>query len=137
MGWKTWSKVTATILFIIAIVTFYLNFIQPDMAALELHGLPSDTDLDSLDITEDLTFSFFLYNGGDKPAFIDSIKIVGYEEYVVDPVSSFEVDKEDSKEILIVLKAPEEELSSSIKIAVYSDNVLETSQIPFAWGEFL
>src|SRR3989344_5351937 len=75
MDWKTWTKISAVILFIIAVTGFYLNNFYSEGAVLEIQNIPSSSELGRLKASEDYTFIFSLYNTGDSTAFVDIISV--------------------------------------------------------------
>ena len=79
MNWKTWTKITAVIIFLIAIANFYYAHYYNEGPIVSIENFPSETDLDSLSTTDDISFSFFLYNNGDETAFVKSILLMRYD----------------------------------------------------------
>ncbi|MDP3728736.1 MAG: hypothetical protein Q8R18_04760 [bacterium] len=144
MDWKTWTKISAVILFIIAIAGFYLNNFYNEGVELSIQNFPEH--LDSLETSEDISFSFYLYNEGDTTAFVESILLVRYEEdgaqvadtvYVI-PSRDFTIEPGESKEILVVLPSSEKEKEYSLTAEIfYDNNKLLSNTIPVAWGTLL
>ena len=60
MRWQTWTRFTAIILFVITVLTFAFtysdNFVEGS-SNIEFQNFPTATDLDSLDLNEDIEFS--------------------------------------------------------------------------------
>jgi hypothetical protein len=141
MNWKTWTKISAVILFIIAVTTFYLNYIQKDEARLEFQNFP--TLLTSI-IGDDLEFNFFLYNSGDRPAFVDSLVILRYEydaeESVIYPVDitpsgDFSVDGKGYQQITVSLPYEKDGYYYLQTDVYYDDLKLSSEKIPVLFGE--
>ena len=146
MSWKTWTKISAVIIFILTITGFYFNYIQQEEALLTLQNFPTETDLDTLDIEEDITFTFFLYNEGGKTAFVQSILATQTDEdgntlaqsASIDPQEDFSIEAGESQEITVTLQAPLEETSSNVNIEIYFDEtILQSPTIPVLWGNYL
>jgi hypothetical protein len=146
MDWKWWTKVSGIILFVIAISNFYLAHYHNEGAVLSVENFPGQFDLDTLDVNENITFSFFLYNIGDTTAFIESISsntVYGGtssldDKISVDPNSDFTLIEGSSQEVSVTLPAPGESHDGEITITIYyGENTLSTETVPVSWGSIL
>ena len=146
MNWKTWTKITAVIIFLIAIANFYYSHYYNEGPIVSIENFPSETDLDSLSTTDDISFSFFLYNNGDETAFVKSILLMRYDSennlvstyYTIDPSFDFYISEGESQEINVILPAPDESLSYSLNAEVFTENgKIVSSTIPVVWGSLL
>jgi len=144
MSWQTWTKISSVILFIIAILGFYYANYYHEGPALTIENFP--VNLDSLDTTDDIQFSFFLYNGGDQTAFVKSIILLrSYEDgsqvadaATIAPMSDFSIEPGESKEILVTLPAPDEDTSYTLSAEIfYTDEKVVSETIPVVWGALL
>jgi len=140
MNWKTWTKISAVILFLIAVTTFYINYIQKEEANLELQNFP--TILTSLS-EDDLEFNFFLYNSGEKTAFVDYIVIFRYDDETtpivfpieITPYEDFSVEGEGYQEIQVSIPY-EPDGFYDIQAEIYYDDIkLSSEKIPVLFGE--
>jgi len=142
MNWQTWTKISGVILFIIAVTGFYLNNFYSEGVILTIQDFPEH--LDSLETTEDISFSFYLYNQGDETAFVKSIILLReYEDgtQVADTVeihaqSDFIVKPAESTQILVTLSPQESPYSLTAEI-FYDNQKLLSNTIPVAWGTLL
>mgnify|MGYP003965754887 CR=1 FL=1 len=142
MDWQTWTKISGVILFIIAIVGFAGNYyIKGPM--LEIQNFPGLTDLDALNNDEDISFTFFLYNTGDKTAFVKSIKLNDQgnnfrNPTFIDPSSDFSINPGESKEVSVTLSSPGKDGGYSVSAQVYYNNRnIKSSYVPVLWGGLL
>ncbi|MBL7051870.1 MAG: hypothetical protein ISS01_02170 [Nanoarchaeota archaeon] len=141
MKWQTWTRFTAIVLFIITVLTFAFtysdNFVNAD-ANIEFQNFPSNTDLDSLDVNEDIEFSFFLYNNGEEAAFVKKVLLKSDLEATIEPEEDFSILAGETQEILITLESPGEELESELYFQVfYDDFTIESEEVPVVWGNIL
>jgi len=120
MDWKTWTKISAVILFVIAVTGFYLNNFYSEGAVLEIQNIPSTSELGRLKASEDYTFTFSLYNTGDKVAFVDII-LVSTDPKLITEIypSSLYIEEKQIKDIQILVTAPETETETTISITVF------------------
>ncbi|MBI5797718.1 hypothetical protein HZA98_02315 [Candidatus Woesearchaeota archaeon] len=146
MEWKTWSRLSGVILFIIAIAGFYYAHLYHGSSKLEIQNFPSETDLDSLNPTQDISFSFFLYNTGEKTAFVKSIILLEYDEQgkqkttavIVSPKTDFAINSKESREINVTLPSPQKEIQYSLSAQIYYDNnKINSETVPVRWGGLL
>ncbi|MDP3918617.1 MAG: hypothetical protein Q8Q35_01790 [Nanoarchaeota archaeon] len=140
--WQTWTKITAVIIFLITIIGFVLD-LTPESAELSIQNFPTSSDLDTLDIYEDIDFSFFLYNSGEKESFVKSIVINRYYEdgsqptntITISPEKDFKVSIQESKEINVKLPAPNEDESYQLELIIYYDDLtLQSEEVTAIWG---
>jgi hypothetical protein len=142
MDWKTWTKISGVILFIIAVTGFYLSNFHKQGVELSIQNFPEN--LDSLDTEQDISFSFFIYNQGDTTAFVDAIILV--REYAdgsqvadtatISPEKDFTLEPGESKEISITLPPEEKEYTLSAEI-FYEEQKISSEKIPVVWGTLL
>ena len=136
MDWKTWTKISGVILFIIAIVGFAGNYYIKG-PSLEIQNFPGPADLDTLDVSEDITFTFFLYNTGDRSAFVKNI-VVNYDlttAIEVNPQSDFAINAGDSQEVTVVLPTPNTGGEYSLSLDVfYNKKTISSETVPLIWG---
>ncbi len=142
MEWKTWTKISGVILFLIAVTGFYLANFHSEGVVLTIEDFPDN--LDSLDSTEEITFSFYIYNSGDETAFVKSIIL--QRDYAdasqvadtaqIDPPSDFSLEPGQSKLISITLPPQENAYSLTAEI-YYDDEKLSSNTISVAWGTLL
>jgi hypothetical protein len=138
MKWKTWTKISALILFILAIAGFYLSNFYTAGALVEIQNFPSETQLDSIDNTQAIEFSFFLYNTGDRTSFVKTIYLQGYGSFTIEPKEDISIAPNENREIIVTLIAPNENVQEEITIQVFTDKEIITSQsIPIKWGGLL
>ncbi len=147
MEWKTWQRFTAVVLFLITVGTFYFTYLDTGEPDVIIQTFPSATELDSLDNSEDITFSFFLYNQGEQAAVIDRVLVTltdgaGEEAgliVTINPEADFSLDAGiNAKEIEVTLAAPGEDAQFSLQAEVYTgDTKLVSDTIPVLWGSFL
>lgn len=146
MHWKTWTKISSIILLLLAIAGFYYANYHKEGAVLSIQNFPAATDLDSIDTSKGISFSFFLYNKGDQVAFVKSIIFLRYAEdgsqvtdtLTVDPKSDFTVDPGETKEIKVSLPASGEEQSYSLAAEVfYDEEKISSETVPVRWGALL
>lgn len=148
MNWRTWTRFTAVVFFFIAVLTFYFTYsgeVIEAEAFLEFQNLPTETDLDSLELSSDIEFSFFLYNTGDRTAFVDRVFVYLLDEdgnlireaETIIPEKDFSVAGD--AEVLVSLSAPNEIESSYLSIEVYYDDeqILTSELVPVTWGSLL
>ena len=144
MDRKTWTKISGIILFIIAITGFYLSNFHREGVVLTIENFPQKVD--SLQNTKDISFSFYLYNTGDKTAFVKSIILLRYYEdgsqvadtVEINPKSDFAIAPGESKEILVTVPARDEDTKYTLTAEVfYDDKKLVSNTIPVAWGTLL
>lgn len=120
MNWQTWTKISGAILFIIAITGFYLSNFYQEGAVLEIQNLPSSSNLERLKVSEDYTFTFSLYNIGDKTAFVDIISVNTDPALVTElSPSSLSIEEKQTKDIQVTLTAPGRETETAITITVF------------------
>src|SRR3989344_5322308 len=139
MNWKTWTKISGVILFIIALTGFYLSNFHKEGVVLSIEDFPQD--LDSLDRNADINFSFYLYNQGDETAFVKSIILQRYDEegsaladtVEINPQSDFTIEAGDSKQIFIILPAQESLYTLTAEI-YYDEKKIRSDTIPVVWG---
>jgi hypothetical protein len=150
MKWRTWTRFTAVVFFIIAVLTFYFAYsgevIETD-ASLEFQNFPTETDLDLLELDQNIDFTFFLYNTGDATAFVDRVFISLLDEdgnlireaETIIPEEDFSITDRGDVEILVSLSAPGEVESSYLSIEVYYDDeqTLTSELVPVTWGTLL
>tara|TARA_Y100000310_G_C20547912_1_gene746540 strand:+ start:527 stop:979 length:453 start_codon:yes stop_codon:yes gene_type:complete len=150
MKWRTWTRFTAVVFFIIAVLTFYFTYsgqVMENDAFLEFENFPTETDLDSLEIDQKIDFSFFLYNTGDSTAFVDRVFVYLLDEdgnlireaETILPDEDFSITGSGDAEVLVSLSAPNEEESSYLSIEVYYDDeqILTSEPVPVTWGTLL
>ena len=146
MNWKTWTKITAVVAFMILVANFYYSHYYSEGPIVSIENFPSDSDLDSLSTTDDISFSFFLYNNGDETAFVKSVILMRYDpdgnlittDYTLDPKYDFYIASGESQEINVILSAPDESLSYSLNAEVFTENGKITSNsVPVVWGSLL
>lgn len=146
MNWKTWTKIAAVVAFIILIANFYYAHYYKEGPVLSIENFPTDKDLDSLSTTQDISFSFFIYNNGDETAFVKSIILMRYDsqgnlittEYSMDPKFDFYIASSESQGIKVTLPAPEESLSYNLSAEVFTENdKLTSATVPVVWGSLL
>ena len=144
MDWKTWTKISAVILFIIVVAGFFFSSILSQGVSFSIQNFPQS--LDSLETSEDISFSFYIYNEGDATAFVESIILLRYYEddsqvadtISISPSKDFTIEPGESKEILVTLPNSEEEKEYTIQAEIfYSNNKLLSNTIPVAWGTLL
>ena len=145
MSWQTWTKISGLILFIIAIAGFYLSNIHNVGVILNIENFPQQ--LDALDISKDIPFTFYIYNEGDKTAFVQSIYIsmkttesIAITEKAIEitPQKDFTIEPGESKEITVLLPAPNEKRTYTLVAEVFYDGKkLSSNAIPVAWGTLL
>ncbi len=142
MNWKTWTKISAVILFIIAVTGFYLSNFHKDGVVLSIEDFPEN--LDSLEATQDIAFSFYIYNQGDETAFVKSIVLQrNYPDGSsvadtpqINPSSDFTIEPGESKQVSITLPAQENPYTLLAEI-YYDDQKISSNLIPVAWGTLL
>ena len=146
MSWKTWTKISGVILFVIAILGFYYGNFYKEGPSLSIQNFPSLTDLDSLDYTKDISFSFFLYNAGGQTTFVKSVIILEYDDQAkqittpitIDPSRDFAIAPGETKEIKVTLPAANKDFSGTITAEIFYDSQKLVSQtIPLSWGGIL
>ena len=131
MDWKTWTKISAVILFIIAVTGFYLNNFYSEGAVLEIQNIPSSSELGRLKASEDYTFIFSLYNTGDSTAFVD-ITSVSTDPKLITEIhpSSLSIEEKQIKDIQILVTAPQKETETTMTITIfYGDKSLSQTAI--------
>ena len=143
MHWKTWTKISSVALFVIAVLGFYYaNYYQKE-AVLTIQNFPTAVDLDSLDTTEDITFTFFLYNEGEETAFVRSIIVLVYDEdqtqatfpVTISPRSDFTIAAKETKEITVALSAPGANARYTLAAEIFYDGTKAVSEtVPVLWG---
>ncbi|MBT3324516.1 hypothetical protein HN681_04180 [archaeon] len=141
MRWQTWTRFTAIILFVITVLTFAFtysdNFVEGS-SNIEFQNFPTATDLDSLDLNEDIEFSFFLYNNGGEAAFVKKILLSSDLDYFITPEEDFSVLAGEAQEIIVILESPGIELESELYFQVfYDDFSIESEELPVVWGTIL
>lgn len=138
MNWKTWTKIAAVILFIIAIVNFYFAYFHNPTAELTIQNFPEA--LDSLDNEKDITFSFFLYNDGNKPAFVNSMVFTkdGDLEILsgvsISPNSDFSINAQESREVQVTLPALNEDGGYELTATIYYNEEKLSDSTFVNWG---
>ena len=142
MSWQTWTKISGVILFILAVAGFYLGNFYNEGVILSIEDFPQH--LDSLETTEDIQFSFYLYNSGEETAFVKSIILLrNYEDgsqvadaIEINPQSDFVIAAGESTQITVILPAQENPYSLTAEI-FYDDTKLISETIPVVWGTLL
>ncbi|HIH14661.1 MAG TPA: hypothetical protein HA360_04665 [Nanoarchaeota archaeon] len=131
MDWKTWTKISAVILFIIAVTGFYLNNFYSEGAVLEIQNIPSSSELGRLKASEDYTFIFSLYNTGDSTAFVDIISVSTDPKLITEiHPSSLSIEEKQIKDIQILVTAPQKETETTMTITIfYGDKSLSQTAI--------
>ena len=131
MDWKTWTKISAVILFIIAVTGFYLNNFYSEGAVLEIQNIPSSSELGRLKVSEDYTFIFSLYNTGDSTAFVDIISVSTDPKLITEiHPSSLSIEEKQIKDIQILVTAPQKETETTMTITIfYGDKSLSQTAI--------
>jgi hypothetical protein len=146
MDWKTWTKLSGIILFAIAVSNFYLGNFYSEGVVLSIENFPGKFDLDTTSMSENITFSFFLYNTGSTSAFVDNILISNLYgtrstqgHILINPVENFIVEPGFSKEIFVTLPAPDQIFEGEVALVVYYDNdkAIHSPSIPVKWGSLL
>lgn len=125
MNWKTWTKISGVILFIIAVAGFYLGNFYSEGVILSIEDFPQK--LDSLDTTKDISFSFYIYNTGDETTFVKSIILLRkYEDGTqvadtveIKPQSGFVIAPGESTQIQVTL--PPQEKPYSLEAEIFYD----------------
>ena len=146
MEWKTWTKISAVILFLLAIAGFYLANFHHVGVVLSLEDFPQQ--LASLDSNKDIPFTFYIYNTGDETAFVQSVYLqtVSKESIqiiqrgiVVSPQSDFEIKEGESQQITVLLPSPGESANFTLTAQVFynDDKSLFSNTIPVVWGTLL
>lgn len=122
MEWKTWARISAVILFLLTLTGFYFNYFYFQGPVLEIQNFPLSSDLERLKTSEDYSFTFSLYNTGDRTAFVDIISIrtepTLFSE--VDPLS-LTIKEKQTEDIQINLGAPKTETETTLTITVFYD----------------
>ena len=131
MDWKTWTKISAVILFIIAVTGFYLNNFYSEGAVLEIQNIPSSSELGRFKASEDYTFIFSLYNTGDSTAFVDIISVSTDPKLITEiHPSSLSIEEKQIKDIQILVTAPQKETETTMTITIfYGDKSLSQTAI--------
>lgn len=140
MNWKTWTKITAIILFTIAIANFYYDHYYQQDSVLSIQNFP--TELNSIDKNKEINFTFFIYNDGNKPAFVNSVILLRYEgetqildRTTITPYWDFAIPSKKSQEIQVTLPASNEQKEYSLQAEVfYDDKKISTEIIPVKFG---
>ena len=129
MDWKTWTKVSGVILFIIAVAGFYLGNFYNEGSVLEIQNFPSSSELSRLKATEDYTLTFSIYNTGDETAFVDVISVSTQPSLVteLDP-ASLSIESKQTKDVQVHLSALGKEEETNIVIVVYYGDGESVSQ---------
>ena len=92
---------------ILSIVGFYNDYFAEETPQLSIQSFPTSIN------TFDQEFSFFLYNEGEKPAFIDYIYLDGAEA-TISPQKDFVVNPLESYKITIYLENPEQSIQTHV-----------------------
>jgi len=109
----------------------YYGYFYVGEAELAFEGLPSE--LHEYDNTVSSDFSFFLNNEGSATAFVDYVYVDYQSE--ISPKQSFTVEKGDSREIVVSLYAPREDVEDEFTIEVwYDDTMIKSNKINVRWG---
>jgi len=124
-------KVIGVIATVIAILSgglglYYGYVVNGD--ELSIVSLPSEVS--SYGVDEDVDFSFFVYNSGDRVGFVDYI-YVDYD-YLVD-VESFSVKAGESQEVNVKLIAPGEKFDGEVLVQVWSEDKRIEEKINARW----
>ncbi|MSR86033.1 hypothetical protein EXS74_01400 [Candidatus Woesearchaeota archaeon] len=146
MEWQTWTKISAVVLFILAIAGFYLSNFHSEGVILSIEDFPQK--LDSLDANKDISFTFYIYNTGDKTAFIQSVYVTtvsGESVQIIErsievtPQNDFKIEEDSSQEITVLLPSPGAAANFTLTAQVFydDDKSLTSEQIPVAWGTLL
>lgn len=129
MDWKTWTKMSGVILFIIAVTGFYLTNFYQQGAVLEMQNFPSSSDLERLKVSEDYIFTFSLYNTGDETAFVDIISVSTDPPLITEHTpSSLSIEEKQTKDIQVSITAPVAETETTIIITVFYGDGKSLSQ---------
>ena len=146
MEWKTWTKISAVILFLLAITGFYLANFHHLGVVLSLEDFPQQ--LASLDSSKDIPFTFYIYNTGDETAFIQSVYVQTVSEESVQiiqrsievtPKGDFEIKEGESQQITVLLPTPGESTNFTLTAQVFynDDQSISSETIPLVWGTLL
>ena len=133
MSWQTWTKISGVVLFIIAVVGFYLGNFYNQGPVLEIQNFPSSSELTRLKASEDYSFTFSLYNTGDRTAFVDIISVSTDPPWIIEVnPSSVSIEEEKTENIEIRMTAPGTATETTMTIQVfYGDgkSLSKTAQI--------
>ncbi len=144
MRWQTWTRFTAVILFLITVATFYFTYFDTEDPTLTFVGFPGDSDLDSLDNTEDITFTLYISNSAEETAFVDAVVVTVYDVEsevgiaTVEPDKDFYVTSDTPSEVFVTLEAPGEDTEYTLITEVYyGEEKLVSDEVPVSWGTLL
>lgn len=145
MNWKTFARVSAVILLLIALTNFYFAYFGKEGPHVEFRNIPSSTELDSLDVKRPINFSFFLYNSGDEAAFVKEINgkiqpddVLPAGTLTISPSGDLSILPKDSQEITVQILSPGQKFQGNLTIMVfYESTILLSDQIPVSFGAIL
>lgn len=135
MRWKTWARVSAIILFVIAVAGFYLNNFYEKGPLLEIQNFPSSSDLRLLRNSEDYTFTFSLYNKGDVTAFVDVISVDTQPFIGTSVVPQYlSVEGGKTEDVQVILSALGAETETNITVTIfYADSKFVSKTVQAKW----
>jgi len=141
LTWNNWTKFTAVVIFLMTVLGFYFTYsayFNPN-ASLEFRDFPSETDLDTLALDENIEFSFFLYNKGEGPAIVQRVILYNEENSLIEPEKDFSIEAKGTQEVKVTLYSYGEEKSDSIYVEVFydDDEKIVSQEVPISWGSLL
>ncbi|MAG78304.1 hypothetical protein CL616_02970 [archaeon] len=132
------NEILTTIGIIIAltlsIINLFNTYLVEETPDLSIQSFPQE--LSSFNTNEDIEFTFFLYNEGEKPAFIDYI-YAGNSNFIIEPQMDFVISAYDTYPISITLPAKNKELEEEIQFEVYfgpGNQKIRSEKITVKWG---
>jgi len=117
---------------ILSLVNTYNDYFVEEIPEVTFQSMP--LELSTVGIENEIEFTFFLYNEGTKPAFIDYINIEDIDAQV-SPKKDFVINPGESKEVIVVFDAPGKTNSDEFQVRVYYGQGRAYSEtIPISWG---
>ncbi|MFH1972074.1 MAG: hypothetical protein ABIJ18_01205 [archaeon] len=126
------STIGVLIALTLSIVNIYNTYFVEEIPELTFQSMP--LELSTVDIDNEIYFTFFLYNEGVKPAFVDYIDL-GDIDAQVNPKKDFVINPGETKEVNVVFEAPGKSYSNEFQVRVYYGQGRVYSEIiPLNWG---
>ena len=116
----------------ISLFNTYTAYFVAETPDLSFQSFP--TELNSLETNEDIEFTFFLYNEGTKPAFVDYIWLDDLDS-VITPQKDIMIKPQESQSITITLNTPNMEFVNDFTTHIYyGNNKLSSEKVMVNWG---
>jgi hypothetical protein len=128
------TSIGVIIAIVLSVVNMYNTYFVEDTPYLTLQSFPYEVS--TLHVDENIEFTFFLYNEGEKPAFVDYIYI-GDSNVIIEPKEDFVVHPYDSTSVTVILPKQTGATTEEIQLDIYfgpGNQKISSDLILAQWG---